>query len=72
MEKKKFSIALHHANSGTASLAWLAVFCFVEMAKAINPCKGDGKEGIILRFAPKKGRSSKLAKACFFLFYVIQ
>ena len=32
----------------------------------------DGKEGVILHFAPKKYRNSKPAKACCFLFCVIE
>ena len=34
--------------------------------------KSGGKDEVVLHFAPKKCRSSKLAKACCFLFYVIQ
>ena len=34
--------------------------------------KRDGKEEVILRFTPKKYRNSKLAKACCFLFCVIE
>ena len=36
------------------------------------PSEGDGKERVILHFAPKKYRNSKPAKACFFLFCVIE
>ena len=40
--------------------------------KVMLGSKRDGKEGVVLPFAPKKYRNSKPTKACCFLFCVIE